>query len=40
MDITSYILGTEDGKKNIEIEGGINCTDDGHGNIVITEEAK
>lgn len=40
MDIASYILGTEDGRKNVVIEGSVTCTDDGQGNVVINEEAK
>lgn len=42
FDIVSFILGLTKGKaegaSNIVIEGGINCADDGNGNITITEE--
>ena len=39
IDIASYILGYIRGKRtgNIVISGSINCTDDGSGNITITE---
>lgn len=39
FDAVSYIMGKEDGEKNVEITGAINCADDGEGNITITEEA-
>lgn len=42
FDEVSYIIGYQKGKKagteNIVIEGGVTCTDDGNGNITITEE--
>lgn len=42
IDIVSYILGLIKGKAegagNVIIEGGITCTDDGNGNITITED--
>lgn len=42
FDIVSYILGhikgESDGRENIVIESGVNCVDDGNGNITITEE--
>lgn len=42
IDIVSYILGLIKGKSmgasHVIIEGGITCTDDGNGNITITEE--
>ena len=38
MDIISYILGHENGERNVVITGAINCVDDGDGNITITEE--
>ena len=45
MDMFSYLLGFFKGLKNgkaaatgsVEITGGITCTDDGEGNITITE---
>lgn len=45
LDIFSYLLGLfkglkkgrQQGKGVIEITGGITCTDDGEGNITITE---
>lgn len=38
FDITSYVLGHEAGQGNVIITGAIDCTDDGDGNITITEE--
>ena len=38
FDATSYIIGHDAGKKVVEITGSIDCTDDGNGNITITEE--
>ena len=50
FDIVSYIIGEkggygkgyeqglEDGSGDIVIESGITCTDDGNGNITITED--
>lgn len=39
FDIISYILGLEKGRGegNVVIEGSVTCTDDGNGNITITE---
>lgn len=37
FDLASYIMGQEDGKKAVVIEGDITCTDDGEGNITIEE---
>lgn len=41
FDIVSYLIGLvkgkKEGSKNVVIEGAINCTDDGYGNITITE---
>lgn len=41
FDIVSYLIGLvkgkKEGSKNVVIEGAINCTDDGNGNITITE---
>lgn len=41
IDIMSYIIGhvggEKEGTKHVEIESGITCTDDGQGNITITE---
>lgn len=37
MDIISYILGMEEGKHKVVITGEVTCTDDGNGNITITE---
>lgn len=39
FDVISYVMGVASGKKSIEITGGITCTDDGQGNVTITEEA-
>lgn len=42
FDIVSYITGRikgkAEGQEDIIIENGINCADDGNGNITITEE--
>lgn len=40
FDLTSYILGISKGggDKTVIIEGDINCTDDGNGNVTIEEE--
>ena len=42
IDIISYIMGFVKGKAKgasaVIIEGGITCTDDGSGNITITED--
>ena len=40
IDFFSYIFGLIVGKRsgNIILSGSINCTDDGNGNITITEE--
>ena len=35
--ILGFIKGKSEGSKNVVIEGAINCTDDGNGNITITE---
>ncbi len=44
MDMVSYIMGhskgESDGASVVEINGAVNCADDGDGNITITEEAK
>lgn len=44
FDISSYIMGKEDGidegQGTVVIESGITCTDDGNGNITITEDSK
>lgn len=41
FDDTSYIMGYTSGKtagkSDVVIESGITCTDDGNGNITITE---
>lgn len=39
FDETSYIIGYETGKNSgsVTIDGTLNCTDDGQGNITITE---
>lgn len=41
IDIVSYILGhtkgKADGASDVVIEGSITCTDDGNGNITVTE---
>ena len=36
-DMMSYILGYCKGKSVVEIDGGIDCADDGDGNITISE---
>lgn len=42
MDILSYIIGYTSGEAAnsgvVDIEGGVTCTDDGEGNVTITEE--
>lgn len=42
FDIISYLMGLIKGKsegaKEVVITGAVNCTDDGDGNITITEE--
>lgn len=38
FDILSYIMGLIKGKSNVVITGAVTCTDDGNGNITITEE--
>lgn len=41
IDIVSYILGhikgKSDGQSDVVITGAITCTDDGNGNVTITE---
>lgn len=40
FDIISYILGLKNGKKSVEIDGtNLTFTDDGEGNITITEDS-
>lgn len=42
MDIISYIIGytsgQAEGASEVTIDGNLTCTDDGEGNITITEE--
>lgn len=42
MDIISYIIGYTSGQTEgageVTIDGNLTCTDDGEGNITITEE--
>ena len=42
FDIKAYIMGLirgkAEGEKNVVITGAVTCTDDGNGNITITEE--
>lgn len=38
IDILSYIMGLVNGSSEVVITGGVNCTDDGDGNITVTEE--
>lgn len=38
FDMASYEMGKTDGKGEVVIEGGVTCTDDGNGNITITED--
>ena len=38
FDIVSYLMGLVKGSKNVVISGAVTCTDDGDGNITITEE--
>lgn len=42
IDIVAYLLGFFKGKaigvQEVVIEGGITCTDDGNGNVTITED--
>ncbi len=42
IDIVAYLLGFIKGKaigaQAVVIEGGISCTDDGNGNVTITED--
>lgn len=44
FDATSYIIGYESGKEagasDVIITGAVTCTDDGSGNITITEETE
>lgn len=37
FDTVSYILGQTAGKSSVEIDGEIVCTDDGEGNVTITQ---
>lgn len=39
FDPVSYAMGSASGKDKVEISGSVTCTDDGEGNITITEEA-
>lgn len=34
----SYVMGLEDGKRKVELSGDINCTDDGEGNVEVTND--
>lgn len=38
FDVVSYLLGKTAGSSSVVIESGITCTDDGDGNITITED--
>ena len=42
LDMTSYLIGyyagDETGKREVVISGAITCTDDGDGNVTITQE--
>lgn len=38
IDILSYEMGRVKGQGEVVIEGGVTCTDDGDGNITITED--
>lgn len=35
MDMISYVMGLEDGKRKVELSGDIVCTDDGEGNVTM-----
>ncbi len=37
FDAVSYILGQAAGKDKVVIDGAIVCTDDGEGNVTITQ---
>jgi len=37
LDAVSYILGQAAGKGRVVIDGAIVCTDDGEGNVTITQ---
>lgn len=37
-EILAYLLGKKRGGGDVVIEGGITCSDDGEGNITITED--
>lgn len=34
----SYVMGLEDGKKNVVLSGDIICADDGEGNVEVTTD--
>lgn len=38
MDMISYVMGLEDGKSKVELTGEIICTDDGEGNVEVTND--
>lgn len=40
MDMISYVMGLEDGKKNVVLSGDITCTDDGEGNVEVTTDGE
>jgi len=37
FDLASYIMGQTAGKESVELDGEIVCTDDGEGNVTITQ---
>ena len=39
IDLFSFLLGVKKGNGTVDITNGVTCTDDGEGNITITEEA-
>lgn len=40
MDMISYVMGLEDGKRKVELSGDITCTDDGEGNVEVTNDGE
>ena len=40
MDMISYVMGLEDGKRKVELSGDITCTDDGEGNVEVTTDGE
>lgn len=38
MDIISFLMGREDGERHVVLSGDIICTDDGDGNVEVTND--